>query len=183
MCHLETSSLITTFHVESFIRFRAVKDCLVASNFLCDVIQCFYDMKAKVFSLLVFCDGNVLDVTDEPEIMDAVGVQLRGAVVQVKGRVYVQFPLHNNSTSPYDLALPVAHYKYMVLILLFSHPVKAPVPCFFCNITDIRQYAQHIEDASMVVGALERPDGVLKRKSGCDFRGDEGGREERGGGG
>ena len=74
MCHLETSPLIAAFYIETLIRFRAVKDSLVTSNLLRHMIQRFYDVKTKMFSLLVLCNGNILDVTDETKIMDAMYV-------------------------------------------------------------------------------------------------------------
>ena len=75
MCHLEPSSLVAAFDIEALVGFRAVQDGLVAPNLLRYMIQCFYDVKAKVFPLLVFRNRNVLNMTDESKIVDATFVQ------------------------------------------------------------------------------------------------------------
>lgn len=65
MCHFESRSLEPTLHVETLIRFRAVQYCLVAAHMLCHVVQCLYDPQAKLFALLVLCDCDILDVSNE----------------------------------------------------------------------------------------------------------------------
>ena len=72
VCHLKPSPLVATFDIETLIRFRTVQDSLVAPDLFRHMIQCFYNVKTKVFSLLVFGDGNVLYMTDKTKIVDAI---------------------------------------------------------------------------------------------------------------
>ena len=74
MSHLNSSSLIAAFDVETLVWLRAVEDRLITPDFFCHMIQCLYDMKTKVFPLLVFCNGDIFNVTDETKIMDAIHI-------------------------------------------------------------------------------------------------------------
>lgn len=89
VCHLKPSPLVATLDVETLIRFRAVEDSFVASNLLRHIIQCLYNVKAEVFALLVFGNGNILNMTDQTKIMDAINVQLGLRITQIaKTRIH-----------------------------------------------------------------------------------------------
>lgn len=179
VCHLKPSPLVATFDIETLIRFRTIEDSLVAPNLFRHIIQRLYDVKAEVFPLLVFGNCDILDMTDQAEIMDATNVQQEPFILRLRRLVYIQFPLHDHSSRPHNLALPITNHQDMVLVLLLGHPTESLVPCLLRDVANVRQHAQHIEDAGFVVGALEGPDCVLGRKGGNDVGGDEGGGEER----
>lgn len=63
MRHLQAGPSETTFDVESLIRFGAVQNALVAANLLSNVVERLNYAQSEFLTLLVLCDGNVLDVT------------------------------------------------------------------------------------------------------------------------
>lgn len=63
MGHLEACSLESTFHVEPLVCFTAIKDSLIAPDFLRNEIECLYNLEAEFLALLVFRHGNIFDVT------------------------------------------------------------------------------------------------------------------------
>ena len=71
MCHFQSGSFETTLDIESLVGFAAVQDGLVASDLLRRVVQRLDDPQAELLALLVLCDSDVLDVTDESQFMDA----------------------------------------------------------------------------------------------------------------
>lgn len=69
--HLQASPLEATLDVESFVGVAAVKDGLVAADLVGDEVESLDQPKTQLLALLVFCDGDVLDVTNHAEVMDA----------------------------------------------------------------------------------------------------------------
>jgi hypothetical protein len=69
--HLQTRSLESALDVETLVRLRAVQNSLVAADVLRHVVQSLDDAQTKLLPLLVLCDGNVLDMADEAEVVDA----------------------------------------------------------------------------------------------------------------
>lgn len=71
MRHLQTGPLEAALDVEALIGFAAVEDGLVAADLLCDEVEGLDQTKTQLLPLLVLCDGNVLDVADFTEVVDA----------------------------------------------------------------------------------------------------------------
>jgi hypothetical protein len=62
VCHLEAGSPETTLDVEALIRLAAVEYALVAADLRGDEVERLDDAQAKLLALLVFRDGDVLDM-------------------------------------------------------------------------------------------------------------------------
>lgn len=73
MSHLQARPPETALDVEPLVVFAAVEDCLVAARLLRDEVEGLDDTEAQFLALLVFGDGNVFNVSDGPEIVDARG--------------------------------------------------------------------------------------------------------------
>lgn len=72
MRHLQSRPLETALDVESLIGLRAVENGLVAADVLRHVVQRLDDAQTQLLALLVLGDGDVFDVTDEAEAVDAI---------------------------------------------------------------------------------------------------------------
>jgi len=68
-----------------------------------------------------------------------------------------------------------------VLIVALGHPFVSLGPFFFADVADHGQHAKDIEEACVVIGALERSAVVTLWEGGEDGRGDQVRGEERGG--
>jgi len=77
--HLKTGPPETTLHVEALVGLAAVQDALVAAHLLRDVVEGLDYAQPQLLALLVFGDGDVLDVADEAEVVDT---REKGAVVR-----------------------------------------------------------------------------------------------------
>jgi hypothetical protein len=69
--HLQTRPLEATLDIEALVRLRAVKNSLVATHILRNKVQRLDNPQTELLALLVLCDGDVFDVTDEAEVVDA----------------------------------------------------------------------------------------------------------------
>ena len=72
MSHLQARPPEPALDVESLVRLAAVQDALVAPHLLGDVVERLDDAETQLLALLVFCDGDVLDVADLSKVVDAV---------------------------------------------------------------------------------------------------------------
>lgn len=72
VCHLKTGPPEAALDVEALVRLAAVQDRLVASDLLGNVVQSLDDAQAQLLSLLVLGDGDIFDVADKPEVVNAV---------------------------------------------------------------------------------------------------------------
>lgn len=70
--HLKASSSESALDVEAFVGVAAVEDALVAANLLGDVIEGLDQAEAELLALLVLGDGDVFDVADFAQAVDAV---------------------------------------------------------------------------------------------------------------
>ena len=75
--HLQTGPPEAALYVEALVRLAAVQDRLVATDLLGHEIESLDETQAQLLALLVLGDGNVLDVSDEAEAVDAVMVVKR----------------------------------------------------------------------------------------------------------
>lgn len=71
VCHLQTSSPEATLDIEAFIGFAAVENALVAAHLLGDVIEGLNQPQTELLTLLVLGHGNVFDVSDGAEAVNA----------------------------------------------------------------------------------------------------------------
>jgi hypothetical protein len=71
--HLKPCSPKAALDIESLVGFAAVQNALVAAHFLRDIVERLDDPQAELLALLVAGDGDVLDVADESEAVDAAG--------------------------------------------------------------------------------------------------------------
>lgn len=76
MRHLQARPPEPALDVEALVRLAAVQDALVAPHLLGDVVERLDDAETQLLALLVLCDGDVLDVADLSEVVDAVRVRL-----------------------------------------------------------------------------------------------------------
>lgn len=70
--HLQACSSESALDVEAFVGVAAVEDALVAANLFGDEIEGLDESEAELLALLVLGDGNVLDVADLAQAVDAV---------------------------------------------------------------------------------------------------------------
>ena len=70
--HLQAGPPEAALDVEALVRLAAVEDALVAPDLLGDVVQRLDDAQPELLALLVLGDGDVLDVADLAEVVDAV---------------------------------------------------------------------------------------------------------------
>ena len=72
MGHLQTRPPEAALDVEALVGLAAVEDALVAADLLGDVVEGLDKAEAELLALLVPGDGDVLDVSDGAEAVDAV---------------------------------------------------------------------------------------------------------------
>lgn len=65
MRHLQPCPLESALDIESLIRLRTIKNRLVAAYLLGDEVERLDEFQAEFLALLVFCNGNVFDVSYE----------------------------------------------------------------------------------------------------------------------
>lgn len=70
--HLKASSSESALDVEAFVGVAAVEDALVAANLLGDVVEGLDQAEAELLALLILGDGDVFDVADLAQAVDAV---------------------------------------------------------------------------------------------------------------
>lgn len=71
MRHLQPRSLESTLHIEPLVCLGTVQDCLVTARILRHEVQRLNDAQSQLLALLVFCHGDVFDVTDQAEVVNA----------------------------------------------------------------------------------------------------------------
>lgn len=118
MGHFQPSSSEPTLDVETLVRFAAVEDGLVATNFLGDEVESLDEAKTELLALLVFGDGDILDVTHKAKTVDAVPGKFLTSAIGIfyvmfslakfslfflEGRRVIQLPLYKQSSCSYDL--------------------------------------------------------------------------------
>lgn len=73
MGHLQACATESALDVEALVGVAAVEDALVAANLLGDVVEGLDQAEAELLALLVLGDGDVFDVADLAQAVDAVG--------------------------------------------------------------------------------------------------------------
>lgn len=72
MGHLQAGLAEAALDVEALVGLAAVEDALVAADVFGDEVEGLDEAEAELLSLLVLGDGNVFDVADGAEGVDAV---------------------------------------------------------------------------------------------------------------
>jgi hypothetical protein len=70
--HLQTRPPEAALDVEALVGLAAIEDALVTAHLGGDEVERLNDAQPELLPLLVFCDGDVLDVTYQTEAVDAV---------------------------------------------------------------------------------------------------------------
>jgi hypothetical protein len=70
--HLKASSSESALDVKALVGVAAVEDALVAANLLGDVVEGLDQAEAELLALLILGDGDVFDVADLAQAVDAV---------------------------------------------------------------------------------------------------------------
>jgi hypothetical protein len=109
MRHLQPRPLEPTFDIKPLIRLATVQNTLVAPDLLGDVVERLDDAQAELLALLVLGHGNVLDVADEPEVVDELALDDEGAGAD-------------------DLVRGVEDREEEILIVVLGEPFVARVP-------------------------------------------------------
>lgn len=122
-------------------------------------IQSLDNSQTKLLALLIFLNGDVLNVPDHTERMD-------------------ELALNNQTASPDDSVCTITDHEHVVLIIARGNPIVPLVPCLLGDLANSCQHAQHVQIAARVVRAAHWPDCVVCWQEGDHFRGDEGGGEE-----
>jgi hypothetical protein len=86
MCHLQPCALEAALDVEPLVCLAAVENALVAAHPCGDEVERLDDFEAEFLALLVFRDGDVFNMTDETEVVDA-GELLARLLWNVEGRM------------------------------------------------------------------------------------------------
>lgn len=69
--HLEPRPLETALDVEALVGLAAVEDGLVAADLVGNKVEGLDQPKTQLLPLLILCDGDVFDVSDGAEAVDA----------------------------------------------------------------------------------------------------------------
>jgi hypothetical protein len=183
--HLESGPAETALHVEALVVLAAVEDGLVAADLLGDEIEGLDEAQAELLALLVLGDGDVLDVADEAEVVDALGVSVfvsvLGEYLLLSGSLCSQFALGQQGAGADDAGwrgVGVLDDNDKVGAVLLGHPVVALLPLVAGNVADGGQDAQAVEEARVVVGAPELAQLVAGGQLGLDLGGEVLGGEE-----
>lgn len=109
MRHLQPGALEPTLDIEALIRLGAVQDGLVAADLLGHEIQGLDDAQAELLALLVLGHSNVLNVSDEPKVVD-------------------KLALHDERAGADDVRRGVENREQVVAVGARRHPCVALVP-------------------------------------------------------
>lgn len=72
VCHLQAGPSEAALDVETLIGIAAVENALVAADLFGDVVEGLNESEAEFLALLVFGDGDVFNVADRTEAVDAI---------------------------------------------------------------------------------------------------------------
>lgn len=192
--HLEAGALEAALDVEALVGLAAVEDGLVAADALGDVVEGLDEAQAQLLALLVLGDGDVLDVADQAEVVDAVCVcgwrcaaaglvtrrllDQEGCVfvcmcVRKGGGGNVQFPLGDQGARAHDAAGAVLDDQDVVAAVLAGEPGEALGEPGLADVADGREDAQAVEEAAVVVGRAQGADAVAGGQGGGHGGADE----------
>ena len=207
VCHFQAGASEAALDVETLVGFAAVEDGLVAADLLGDEVERLDQAQTQLLALLIFRDGDVFDVTDETEAVDAIyqekpDVSIRSVTeVELKGQrlialppaggalsfwardsmgALLQFALDDQGASANNDRLAAAGIlnDQQVVAVVLGHPVVALGEGLFGDLADGGQDAQAVEEAGIVVGGTQGAGSVAGGEGGLHLGVDEVGREE-----
>jgi hypothetical protein len=109
MRHLQPRPLKPTLDIKPLVRLATIQNTLIAPDLLGDVVERLDDAQTKLLALLVLGHGNVLDVANEPEVVD-------------------EFALDDEGAGADDLGRGVEDGEEEVLVVVLGEPFVARVP-------------------------------------------------------
>ena len=109
MRHLQPSPLKPTLDIKPLVRLGAIQNTLVAADLLRHKVQRLDYPQPKLLALLVFRDGDVFNVADEPEVVD-------------------EFALDDERAGADDAGCGVEDGEHEVLVVMLREPFVACVP-------------------------------------------------------
>lgn len=184
--HLKASSSEPALDVEALVGVAAVEDALVAANLLGDVVEGLDQAEAELLALLILGDGDVFDVADLAQAVDAVEQSRLAAGCEASGvkggcRIHavtlsdLQFMLDNQRAGSHDRVLLSGSVLDAndVVAVLSQHVVKLLLELVLADITDRGQHAEAVEEARVVIGATQGSQLVALRQGRRDNLGDE----------
>lgn len=157
--HLQPSPLEPALDVESFVGIAAIKDSLVATDFIGDKVEGLDQPQTQFLALLVLCDGDVFDVANHAKIVNtsserntlAMGnVSLQSNICMGSrqcrqgeaitghhrgGGQGLQFPLGNQCASSNNPP-SILNDKHVIAPILLANPLEAVGELGFSNISD-----------------------------------------------
>lgn len=201
--HLKASSSESALDVEAFVGVAAVEDALVTANLLGDVVEGLDQAEAELLALLILGDGNVLDVADLAQTVDAVGEKksrLAAGVLNARsqkpqGGISIGIRgLSNTRSSPRILSLSDLQFVLDnqgagshngvllsrrvlddddVIAVRRQHVIELLLELFLADFADRGQHAEAVEEARVVIGATKGSQLVALWQGGGDNLGDE----------
>ena len=117
MRHFQPRPLESTLDIKSFICLTTIQYTLIAPNTLSHRIQRLYDPQPQLLALLILRDRDVLDVSDEPHVVD-------------------ELALNNHGASADYCVGTVEHDEHVVGIIAGAHEVVTCVELGFGGFTD-----------------------------------------------
>jgi len=134
MCHLQSCFLEATFDVESLICLTAVKNALVAADLARNVIESLNKLFAELLPLLIFCNGDVLDVTDKTEMVD-------------------ELSLHDQGSGPHNPRSVIDNEEIIRALALCAQPLVSFIALLISDISDCCEDTQTIQKAILEIAA------------------------------
>lgn len=174
MRHLQTCPPEAALDVEALVCLAAVEDSLVAADLLGDEVECLDQPQTQLLALLVLGYRDVLDVSDEPEVVDAARKSWL-AMAQWRGccsKKHSQLPLDNQCPGAHDLAA-VLNHENVVSSILPAEPLESLCKGLFADVADGGEDAQAVEESGAVVGLSQTAHFVALGQSSCYFWRDE----------
>lgn len=158
MCHLESRPLESALDVEPLVRLAAIKNTLVAAHLGRDEIEGLDELESEFLALLVLRNGDIFDVADESEVVDA-GMGL--ANIHSEGEWgHLQLPLNNQRTGSYYPALVLDDEEEVSPVALCVHPVVPLIPLLLRYVSHRCEDAQAVEEATGEVAFLQCTNGI-----------------------
>jgi hypothetical protein len=190
---LQACSSEAALDVEALVGVAAVEDALVAANLLGDKVEGLDESEAELLALLILGDGDVLDVADLAQAVDAgeeeeklaghwatsgLGGGEDSSPPEDKERdgcSNLQLVLDYQGASSHDrVLLPRRVFNNNDVIVLASHHVVVLLlELFLANVADRRQHPEALEEAGVVVGAAKGSQLVALGQGGGDVWRDE----------
>lgn len=167
--HLKPGTAEAALDIEALIRLAAVENGLVAAHLGGDVVERLDDAQPQLLTLLIFCDGDVLDVADRRERVDAMCRERSAALLRPSSSSsssspvglplqsesnHLQLALYDQGAGADDACgrrVGVLNNEDEIAALLPGHPVVAILELLLGNLAHRRQHPEAVEEARVVI--------------------------------